>query len=215
MTQLKKRILLVDDHEVVREGLKLFLLTQPDFELVGEAENGREAVNKAISLRPDLVLMDIVMPEMDGIAATAEIKRRLPQTVVLVLTTFIDDKRVLEAVRAGANGYLLKNLKAAELGRAIHEAVAGRPQMHPDAAQALLKATAQRNEPAPEESLTERERQVLLLIATGNSNKEIALTMNISETTVKSHVGAVLQKLKLADRTQAALYAVKHGLVEQ
>ncbi len=212
----KIRVLVADDHSVVRQGLRMFLLVQPDMELVGEAQNGREAVDFAASLTPDVVLMDLLMPEMDGIAATAAIKAACPETQVLVLTTFLDDQRVAEAIQAGAVGYQLKEVEADDLVKAVRGAARGEPQLHPDAAR-MLMGLATRPKPAADHSvtLTDRERDVIALLAEGRSNKQIARELSISETTVKGHVANILGKLELADRTQAAVYAVRNGLARE
>jgi len=212
----KIRVLVADDHSVVRQGLRMFLLVQPDMELVGEAQNGREAVALAAKFAPDVVLMDLLMPEMDGVAATAAIKAARPETQVLVLTTFLDDQRVAEAIQAGAVGFLLKEIEADDLIKAVRGAARGEPQLHPDAAR-MLMGLATRPKPAPDQSaaLTERERDVIALLAEGQSNKQIARELSISETTVKGHVANILGKLALADRTQAAVYAVRNGLARE
>ncbi|MDQ6834153.1 MAG: response regulator transcription factor [Chloroflexota bacterium] len=214
--QKKIRVLVVDDHSVVRQGLRMFLLVQPDMEMVGEAQNGREAVALAATLAPDVVLMDLLMPEMDGIAATAAIKAAHPETQVLVLTTFLDDRRVAEAIQAGAVGFLLKEVEADDLIKAVRGAARGEPQLHPDAAR-MLMGLATRPKPAPDHAatLTDRERDVIALLAEGRSNKQIARELSISETTVKGHVANILGKLALADRTQAAVYAVRNGLARE
>lgn len=208
----KIRVLIADDHSVVRQGLRMFLLVQPDMEMVGEAQNGRDAVALAARLAPDVVLMDLVMPEVNGIEATAAIKTARPETQVLVLTTFLDDQRVAEAIQAGAVGFLLKEVEADELIAAVRGAARGEPQLHPDAARMLMNLATR---PKPVEhsvTLTDREREVIALLAEGQSNKQIARTLSISETTVKGHVANILGKLELTDRTQAAVYAVRNGL---
>jgi two-component system, NarL family, response regulator LiaR len=212
----KIRVLVVDDHSVVRQGLRMFLLVQPDMEMVGEAQNGREAVALVDQLAPDVVLMDLLMPQMNGIEATIAIKAAHPETQVLVLTTFLDDARVAEAIQAGAVGFLLKEVDAEELIRAVRGAARGEPQLHPDAARMLMGlATRPKAAPEPPPLLTERERDVIALLAEGQSNKQIARTLSISETTVKGHVANILGKLELADRTQAAVYAVRHCLARE
>jgi NarL family two-component system response regulator LiaR len=210
------RVLVVDDHSVVRQGLRMFLLVQPDMELVGEASNGREAVAQAVALAPDVVLMDLLMPEMNGIDATMAIKAACPQMQVVVLTTFLEGERVSEAIQAGAVGFLLKEMEAEDLVRAVRGAARGEPQLHPDAAR-LLMDLATRPKPTvnPATALTERERDVIALLAEGLSNKQIARELSISETTVKGHVANILGKLELTDRTQAAVYAVRHGLARE
>ena len=211
------RILVVDDHAVVREGLRAFLGVQEGFEIVGEAANGAEAIERAGELEPDVVLMDLVMPELDGVSAMRELRQRSPRSRVIVLTSFLDDDRVMPALEAGAAGYLLKNSQPAELARAVRAAQAGEAIIDPTAAARLVDALSDTDRPragadASLEHLTGREREVLALIARGRSNKRIALELGISEKTVKTHVGHVLAKLGVTDRTQAALLAVQHGL---
>ncbi len=212
----KIRVLIADDHSVVRQGLRMFLLVQPDMEMVGEAQNGHEVVALAAKLAPDVVLMDLLMPEMNGIEATAAIKAARPETQVLVLTTFLEDRRVAEAIQAGAIGFLLKEVEADDLIKAVRGAARGEPQLHPDAAR-MLMGLATRPKPAPDHSvtLTDRERDVIALLAEGQSNKQIARELSISETTVKGHVANILGKLELTDRTQAAVYAVRNGLARE
>lgn len=204
------RILLVDDHAVVRQGLKMFLGLDPDLEVVGEAENGEEAVRLTRELSPDVVLMDLLMPVMDGIAAIAAIRRDFPDTEVIALTSVLEDEAVMKAMRAGAIGYLLKDTQAEELRRAIKAAAAGQVQLSPQAAARLMREVRAPDSP---EKLTERETDVLRLLALGRANKEIALELNIGEKTVKTHVSAILRKLGVPSRTQAALHAVRIGLV--
>jgi NarL family two-component system response regulator LiaR len=206
------RVLIVDDHSVVRQGLRMFLKLDPEIEVVGEAGDGAAAVELARKLRPDVVLMDLLMPVMDGIAATQTIRRELPEVEVLALTSVLEDASVVGAVRAGAIGYLLKDTKADELCRAIRAASAGQVQLSPQAAARLMREVRAPDNP---ETLTERETEVLRLLATGKANKEIALALHISETTVKTHVSSILAKLGVPSRTQAALYAVRIGLVSQ
>jgi NarL family two-component system response regulator LiaR len=209
------RVLIVDDHAVVREGLRTYLDLSEEIEVVGEARNGREAIERAKALRPDVVLMDLLMPEMDGIAATRGVKDASPSTNVIVLTSFTDDEHVMPALRAGATGYLLKDVSAADLVRAIEGANQGQAQLHPDVQRRLLEQVSsppKRDEPAGA-ALTPRELEVLKLIASGMSNKEIARELVLNERTVKGHVSNILSKLGLADRTQAALYAVREGIV--
>ncbi len=203
------RTLLVDDHSVVRQGLRMFLGLDDEIEVIGEAGNGAEAVKLARDLHPDVVLMDLVMPVMDGIAATAAIRSELRETEVIALTSVLEDASVVGAVRAGAIGYLLKNTEADELRRAIKAAAAGQVQLSPEAAARLLREVRAPESPEP---LTERETDVLRLLAQGQSNKEIAHGLRIGERTVKTHVSNVLTKLGVQSRTQAALYAVQTGL---
>ena len=208
------RVLIVDDHAVVREGLRTFLELQDGIAVAGEAADGEQAVMQAEALRPDVVLMDLVMPRLDGVGAMRELRRRLPGTRVIVLTSFAEDERLLPAIQAGAAGYLLKNVAPAELARAIRAAHAGEALLDPLIAARLVEAIAQpAGEPAAER-LTAREQQVLALIARGYSNKRIALELGIAEKTVKTHVGHVLAKLGVDDRTQAAVLAVRAGLVD-
>jgi two-component system, NarL family, response regulator LiaR len=204
------RILLVDDHAVVRQGLRMFLGLDPDFDIVGEAANGAKALDLARQLQPDVVLMDLLMPVMDGIAATEAIRRELPDTEVIALTSVLEDEKVVGAVRAGAIGYLLKDAEPGELCRAVKAAAAGEVQLSPKAAARLLREV---RVPESPEALTERETEVLRLLARGQSNKEIARQLAISDKTAKTHVGNILAKLGLPGRTQAALYAVRIGLV--
>jgi two-component system, NarL family, response regulator LiaR len=211
-------ILVVDDHAVVREGLRAFLSVQDGFEIVGEASDGDEALDRAEQLDPDVILMDLVMPKLDGVSAMRELRERGgrgSKSRVIVLTSFLDDDRLLPALEAGAAGYLLKNSQPAELARAVRAAHAGEAIIDPTVAARLVHALSERP-PAPAlEDLTARERDVLALIAQGRSNKRIALELGISEKTVKTHVGHVLAKLDVTDRTQAAVLAVRHGLVER
>ncbi len=204
------RILVTDDHSVVRQGLKMFLRLDPELEVVGEASDGEEAVRLAHSLQPDVVLMDLMMPVMDGITATQVIRRELPDVEVVALTSVLEDEAVIGAVKAGAIGYLLKNTEADELCKAIKAAAAGQVQLSPQAAARLMREVRAPDTP---EALTEREVEVLRLLAQGKANKEIASALHVSETTIKTHVSNILLKLKVPSRTQAALYAVKIGLV--
>jgi two-component system, NarL family, response regulator LiaR len=207
------RILVVDDHAVVREGLRTFLELQEEFEVVGEAGDGEEAVRLAEQLRPDVILMDLVMPGLDGVGAMQRLRRRLPKCRVIVLTSFADDDRLLPAIQAGAAGYLLKDTQPSELARAVRAAHAGEALLDPTVAARLVDAIAQAPGAASPERLTPREQQVLELIGRGLSNKLIARELEISEKTVKAHVGHLLGKLGVTDRTQAALYAVRTGIV--
>jgi DNA-binding NarL/FixJ family response regulator len=206
------RVLIVDDHGVVREGLRAFLELQEGIEVVAEAADGQDALAQAELQHPDVVLMDLVMPRLDGVEAMRELRRRLPEIRVVALTSFLDDERLLPAIRAGAAGYLLKDAEPDEVTRAIRAAHEGQTIIAPVAAARLVDAIAH-DGPSPRERLTAREREVLELIARGRSNKRIALELGISEKTVKAHVGRVLAKLGVADRTQAALLAVREGLV--
>lgn len=204
------RILVVDDHSVVRQGLKMFLGLDPELEVVGEAADGAEGVKQAQALKPDVVLMDLLMPVMDGITAIGILRRELPDTEVIALTSVLEDSSVIGAVRAGAIGYLLKDTESDELCRAIKAAAAGQVQLSPKAAARLMREVRAPDSP---EALTERETEVLRLLAQGRSNKEIAAALTIGEKTVKTHVSNILSKLNVPSRTQAALYAVRIGLV--
>jgi NarL family two-component system response regulator LiaR len=204
------RILIADDHSVVRQGLQMFLSLDPELVVVGEAADGAEAVHLARLLEPDIVLMDLVMPVMDGITATATIRRELPDTEVLALTSVLEDASVVGAVRAGAIGYLLKDTQAEALCRAIKAAAAGQVQLTPQAAARLMQVVSAPESP---EALTERETEVLRLLAQGQSNKQIAHSLHIAEKTVKVHVSNILGKLGVQSRTQATLYAIRVGLV--
>jgi NarL family two-component system response regulator LiaR len=206
------RVLLVDDHAVVREGLRAFLDLQEGIEVAGEAGDGSEGVAAAERLRPDVVLMDLVMPRLDGVGAMRELRRRLPDARVIVLTSFTDEEKLLPALQAGAAGYLLKNAEPAELARAVRAAHAGEALLDPAVAARLLESIAEPAGAGPREALTPREREVLALIGRGYANKRIALELGIAEKTVKTHVGHVLAKLGVADRTQAALHAARAGL---
>jgi DNA-binding NarL/FixJ family response regulator len=206
------RVLIVDDHVVVREGLRAFLELQDGIEVVAEAADGRQALTQAELSHPDVVLMDLVMPRLDGVGAMRELRQRQPEIRVVALTSFLDDERLLPAIQAGAAGYLLKDAEPDEVTRAIRAAHEGEAVIAPAAAARLVEAIA-KDHPSPRDRLTTREHEVLELIAHGRSNKRIALELGISEKTVKAHVGRVLAKLGVADRTQAALLAVREGLV--
>lgn len=205
------RVLIVDDHSVVRQGLRLFLRTDPELEVVGEAADGAQALIRAAELRPDIVLMDLLMPVMDGIEAIGRLRQELPETEIIALTSVLEDRSVVRAVRAGAIGYLLKDTEADDLCRAIKAAAAGKVQLSAEAAARLTREIAA---PANPDPLSEREIAVLKLLARGKTNKEIALGLTIQETTVKSHVSSILGKLGVPSRTHAALYAARIGLAE-
>jgi len=214
------RVLIVDDHAVVRQGLRDFIDLQDDMHVVGEGSNGAEAVALSGQLQPDVVLLDLVMPLMDGVEATARIMEGNPKARVLILTSFGEDDKVFPAIRAGAQGYLLKDIHPNDLAQAVRDAYGGKVQLHPDIARKLMSAvagdmhapeSAQQSAPAASD-LTERELEVLRWIARGLTNREIAEQMIISEKTVKTHVSNMLGKLGLEDRTQAAIWAMKHGL---
>lgn len=205
------RVLIVDDHSVVRQGLRLFLRTDPELEVVGEAPDGAQALIRAAELRPDIILMDLLMPVMDGIEAIGRLRQDLPETEIIALTSVLEDRSVVRAVRAGAIGYLLKDTEADDLCRAIKAAAAGKVQLSAEAAERLMREVAA---PANPDPLSEREVAVLKLLARGATNKEIALGLSIQETTVKSHVSSILGKLGVPSRTHAALYAARIGLAE-
>jgi DNA-binding NarL/FixJ family response regulator len=205
------RVLVVDDHAVVREGLRGFLELQDGIEVAGEAADGHEAVEAAERLAPDVILMDLVMPNLDGLAAMRILRERLPSTRVIVLTSFFDDEQLMPALRAGAAGYLLKNAPPHELARAVRAAHAGEAVLDPVVAARVIEALAGHAEPL--DQLTPREREVLVLIGRGFPNKRIARELGLAEKTVKTHVGHVLAKLGVSDRTQAAVVAVRAGLV--
>jgi len=203
------RILITDDHQVVRHGLRMFLSDDPEMEIVGEAADGAEGVRMAHELKPDIVLMDMLMPVMDGIAATAQIRRELPDTEVIALTSVLEDSAVIGAVKAGAIGYLLKDAEPEELRTAIHAAAAGQVHLTAKAAARLMREVRAPDHP---QQLSEREVDVLRLLAAGKANKEIAAALTIGEQTVKTHVSNILMKLGVQSRTQAALYAAQNGI---
>lgn len=210
----KISVFIADDHPVVRQGLASFLNLQPDIELVGEAADGREAVDMVLDLMPDVVLMDLAMPVVDGIEAIRRIRARSPSTKVIALTSFSEEARLFAAVKAGAAGYLLKDTDPAEIVKGIRMVSNGEALISPAAAAKLMQEFAEGSADKTAEPLTTREIEVLRLIARGLSNREIATELVLSEKTVKTHVSNILAKLHLADRTQAALYAVKKRLVD-
>lgn len=209
------KVLIADDHHVVRRGLLFFLKTQKDIHVVGEATNGREAVELTATLKPDIVLMDLIMPIMDGIQATKRIKEQFPQIQVLILTSFSDSDHVIPAIEAGAAGYQLKDIEPDDLAESIRKLMRGENTLHPQATSQLMKGREPREVPIhllyP---LTPREQDVLSELTKGKSNREIASSLFVSEKTVKTHISNIFSKLHVQDRTQAALYAVKHGLTE-
>jgi NarL family two-component system response regulator LiaR len=209
------RVLIVDDHAIVRKGTQALLAEVADIEMVGEASDGREAVEKAEALRPDVILMDLVMPVMDGIEATRQITESLPGSRVLALTSFAADDKVFPAIKAGALGYLLKHAEPEELIVAIRQIYRGEPSLHPSIARKVLREMRQpAQQPLTTDPLTEREVEVLSLVAQGMSNQQIADQLSIAEVTVRTHVSNILSKLHLANRVQAALYALREGFAE-
>jgi NarL family two-component system response regulator LiaR len=206
------RILLADDHTVVRSGLCAVLAMQDDFKIVGEAGDGEEALRLCESLHPDVVLMDLLMPKLNGVAATKAIKERWPQIQVIALTSFKDKEYVEGALKAGANGYLLKNVSAGELVNAVRRAVAGQPSLSPEAAQVLIQKVSEPAQPGPD--MTGREKEILALMIEGLSNNRIAERLTINQSTVKFHVSNILSKLGVTSRTEAVAIALKRRLVE-
>ncbi len=218
MTANKKiSVLIVDDHQVVRQGLRTFLELLDDIEVVGEAEDGARAVEMVGQLQPDILLMDLVMPRLDGIEATRQIKALGGSTQVIALTSFTEDDKVFPAIQAGASSYLLKDVTPDDLAEAIRAVYRGEPRLNPNIARKLMEQVVHQAGPKPGnliESLTEREREIICLVAKGESNHAIAQQLVISEKTVKTHVSNILTKLELADRTQLAIFAIQNKLVD-
>jgi len=210
--QERIRVFIVDDHAVVREGLKTFLNAHEDIQVVGEADNGESALMQVQTVQPDVILMDLVMPKMDGIIAIRKMKQKNPEIRIIVLTSFSEDDKVFPAIKAGAYGYLLKDVAPTELVECIRAAQRGETSLHPKITKRLVENIALGHKKPSLEELTEREREVLGCIARGLRNKEISDVLFISEKTVKTHVSSILSKLNLTDRTQAAIYALKKGL---
>ena len=208
------RVLIVDDHEVVRRGLRGFLELQDDMEVVGEASDGAIAISLADSLEPDVVLMDLLMPNVDGLTAIATIRQGHPNTDIVAVTSFIEEDKVTAALEAGASGYLLKDASADEVADAIRAAFAGEVHLDPQVARVLAQRMRARRDEVPTEALTPRELEVLQLLARGAANKEIAADLSITERTARTHVSNILGKLGLASRTQAALWAVEHKMLD-
>jgi len=211
----KIRLLIVDDHKVVREGIKAFILPQTEVELAGEAAGGRQAVELAIQLNPDVILMDLIMPDMDGIQATREIKQCLPSASILILTSFAEDEKIIAAIRAGALGYLLKDSSPQDLLEAVQTLHRGESYFPPAIARKLINAfqTPPASDSTPG-TLTERENEILILVAHGLSNQEIADRLFLSPWTIRTHISSILSKLNVENRTQAALFALHSGLAK-
>ena len=208
------KILLVDDHEMVRIGVSAYLKIQPDMEVVGEAVNGLEAVDKALELRPDIILMDMVMPGMNGAEATKAIIDKWPEAKIMIITSFLDDDKVYPALEAGAISYILKTSNAKRIAEAIRETLKGQTVLEPEVTTKMMKRMRGGNQSSPHEQLTERELEVLLLISKGKTNQDIADELYIAVKTVKTHVSNLLSKLEVQDRTQAVIYAFKNDLVK-
>ena len=209
------RILVVDDHAVVRQGIRMMVSTEPALQIIGEANNGREAVDQARSLRPDVVLLDLVMPGEDGVEALLEIKQSYPAMKVIVLTTFADEDRINTAITAGADGYLLKDADGEALLRALHSVQNGELPLHPRVARHLIEGVINRDKPDRAGELTEREKEILELLVTGQSNKEMAQTLHLAEGTVKVYVSKILRKLNVSNRTEAAIHAKQNDLTRR
>ncbi|MDP4085570.1 MAG: response regulator transcription factor [Bacillota bacterium] len=208
------RVLFVDDHEMVRIGVSSYLSAQADIEVVGEAGDGKEGVELALKLRPDIILMDLVMKEMDGIEATKEIIEKWPEAKVIIVTSFLDDEKVYPALEAGATSYMLKTSKASEIANAVRATYHGQSVLEPEVTGKMMMKMRQKTQHLPHEELTSRELEILLLMAQGKTNQEIADELFIALKTVKTHVSNILSKLQVQDRTQAVIYAFKHSLVE-
>lgn len=208
------RVLFVDDHEMVRIGVSAYLTAQPDMEVVGEADNGKTAIDLALSLRPDIILMDLVMKEMDGIEATRQIITAWPEAKVIIVTSFLDDEKVYPALEAGATSYMLKTSKASDIAEAVRSTFHGQSILEPEVTGKMMLKMRQKTKVELHEDLTTREMEILLLMTEGKSNQEIADELFIALKTVKTHVSNILSKLQVQDRTQAVIYAFKHSLVE-
>ncbi|MED2972296.1 MULTISPECIES: response regulator transcription factor [unclassified Fictibacillus] len=208
------KVLFADDHEMVRIGVSSYLSAQSDLTVVGEAENGKKAVELALELRPDVILMDLVMNEMDGIEATKKIIEQWPEAKIIIVTSFLDDEKVYPAIEAGAVSYMLKTSKASEIAEAVRATYHGQSVLEPEVTGKMMNRMRQKNHQQPHEELTSRELEVLLLMTEGKSNQEIADQLFIAQKTVKVHVSNILNKLDVQDRTQAVIYAFKHSLVQ-
>ncbi|HDR7792510.1 TPA: response regulator transcription factor [Bacillus luti] len=208
------KVLLVDDHEMVRMGVSAYLSTQPDIEVVGEAENGRKGSELALQLRPDIILMDLVMDDMDGVEATRAIIQEWPEAKIVVVTSFLDDEKLYPVIEAGATSYLLKTSRASDIADAVRATYDGETVLEPKVTGKMMSRMRQKKEQPLHEDLTEREFEILLLIAEGKSNQEIADDLFIALKTVKTHVSNILNKLHVSDRTQAVIYAFRHQLTK-
>lgn len=208
------KVVFVDDHEMVRIGVSSYLSAQPDIEVIGEADNGKTGVEMVLELRPDIVLMDLVMKEMDGIEATKQIIEQWPEARIIIVTSFLDDEKVYPALEAGATSYMLKTSKASEIADAVRVTYSGQPVLEPEVTGKMMMKMRQKNNVEPHEELTEREMEVLKLIAEGKTNQEIADELFIALKTVKTHVSNILSKLQVQDRTQAVIYAFRHSIVK-
>jgi len=208
------RVVFVDDHEMVRIGVSSYLSAQPDIEVVGEADDGKKGVELALELRPDIILMDLVMKEMDGIEATRQIIENWPEAKIIIVTSFLDDEKVYPALEAGATSYMLKTSKAGEIANAVRATFHGQSVLEPEVTGKMMVKMRQKNQHLPHEELTSREMEILLLMAEGKTNQEIADDLFIALKTVKTHVSNILSKLRVQDRTQAVIYAFKHSLIK-
>jgi two-component system, NarL family, response regulator LiaR len=208
------RVVFVDDHEMVRIGVSSYLSAQPDIEVVGEADDGKKGVELALELRPDIILMDLVMKEMDGIEATKQIIEQWPEAKVIIVTSFLDDEKVYPALEAGATSYMLKTSKAGEIANAVRATYHGQSVLEPEVTGKMMVKMRQKNTHLPHEDLTTREIEILLLMGEGKTNQDIADELFIALKTVKTHVSNILSKLNVQDRTQAVIYAFKHSLIK-
>jgi two-component system, NarL family, response regulator LiaR len=208
------RVVFVDDHEMVRIGVSAYLSAQPDIEVVGEAADGKKGVELALELRPDIILMDLVMKEMDGIEATRQIIEKWPEAKVIIVTSFLDDEKVYPALEAGATSYMLKTSKADEIANAVRATYHGQSVLEPEVTGKMMVKMRQKHQHLPHEELTSREMEILMLMAQGKTNQDIADELFIALKTVKTHVSNILSKLNVQDRTQAVIYAFKHSLIK-
>ena len=209
------KVLLIDDHEMVRLGVSSYLMVQPDIEVIGEASNGLEGYKLATELKPDIILMDLVMDVMDGIESTKRIMAEWPEAKIIIVTSFLDDEKVYPAIEAGAKSYILKTSSAEEIANAIRETFKGEEVMGPEVTSKLIEGEAEKNKPKLHDELTNRESEVLQCVAKGYSNQEIADELFISLKTVKTHVSNILSKLQVSNRTQATIYAYQHDLIDE